>query len=259
MITTEQQKVFSLAVKAGEILMRSGGEIYRIEDTVKHICKASGIPYIEVFATPTGIMVSIGSDEVLSDTKTYIKAIRSRETDLHRISAVNDLSRRFTRGETSLEEALKEIREIENMGAYTLPLKLIGAAFTAGFFGLLFKGSPTDGLLAAIVGIIAYLLSIFLNKYEISFAISDFLCCSLATLLALLCEAFGLATTPDYIIIGSLMLFVPGAALTNGLRDLLSGDMLSGLSRITEALNIALSLATGAGLVLTLWHSLGGI
>ena len=55
------------------------------------------------------------------------------------------------------------------------------------------------------------------------------------------------------------MLFVPGAALTNALRDFLTGDMLSGVSRLTEAVAIAVSLAAGAGIILTLWNSIGGV
>lgn len=258
MITQRQHKGFMLAIKAGEILMKSGGEIHRIEDTITRICRASGIPHTEVFATPTGIMVSIGSDDALSDSETYIKGIRSRETDLHRISAVNNLSRRFSSGQLTLDEAYDEVLEIEKMGAYKLPLKLLGAALTSGFFCLVFNGTPLDGLLAAFTGIIAYSLSMFLGRYKMSFAISDFLCSGLATIIALVFYSLKVIPTPDYIIIGTLLLFVPGAALTNGLRDLLSGDMLSGLSRITEALIIALSLSTGVGLVLTLWHTIGG-
>ena len=54
------------------------------------------------------------------------------------------------------------------------------------------------------------------------------------------------------------MLFVPGAAITNALRDFLTGDMLSGVSRATEAIAIAISLAVGAGFVLKIWNSIGG-
>ena len=55
------------------------------------------------------------------------------------------------------------------------------------------------------------------------------------------------------------MLFVPGVALTNSIRDFLSGDMLSGVSRLVEALLTAVSLAAGAGVVLKLWDLMGGM
>ena len=54
------------------------------------------------------------------------------------------------------------------------------------------------------------------------------------------------------------MIFVPGVAITNSIRDFLSGDMLSGVARAVEAFIIAISLAAGAGMILKLWNTLGG-
>ena len=85
------------------------------------------------------------------------------------------------------------------------------------------------------------------------------MCVAVASFVALVSEAFKITTGHDFVIIGILMLFVPGAALTNALRDFLTGDMLSGVSRLTEAVAIAVSLAAGAGIILTLWNSIGGV
>ena len=60
-------------------------------------------------------------------------------------------------------------------------------------------------------------------------------------------------------VMGCIMLFVPGVAITNSIRDFLSGDMLSGLARLTEAFLIGISLAAGAGVVIKLWTMTGGI
>ena len=57
------------------------------------------------------------------------------------------------------------------------------------------------------------------------------------------------------VIISTIMLLVPGLAFTNAIRDTVSGDLLSGLSRIVEALLTAVALAVGSGLVFML---LGG-
>ena len=84
-----------LAMRAGNIMMKSGAEIYRVEDTIERICKSCGIEDVNVFATPTGIFVSTDNEES-TNTVTYIKRIRSSETDLTRISRVNQFSRSFT-------------------------------------------------------------------------------------------------------------------------------------------------------------------
>jgi uncharacterized membrane protein YjjP (DUF1212 family) len=55
------------------------------------------------------------------------------------------------------------------------------------------------------------------------------------------------------------MLFVPGIAITNSIRDFLSGNMLAGVARLTEAIIIGVSLAAGAGVVLEIWYMMGGL
>ena len=53
--------------------------------------------------------------------------------------------------------------------------------------------------------------------------------------------------------ISSLMLLVPGLAITNAIRDTIAGDTLSGLARATDAFLSAISIAVGAGFVLYFW------
>ena len=56
------------------------------------------------------------------------------------------------------------------------------------------------------------------------------------------------------------MLLVPGLAITNAIRDTMSGDLVSGLTRAAEAFLIAISIATGTGAILSFWISnFGGI
>jgi hypothetical protein len=52
----------------------------------------------------------------------------------------------------------------------------------------------------------------------------------------------------DIIIISALMPLFPGTAFTNGIRDTLKGDYVSGLAKIAEALVIAVSLGLGVAL-----------
>ena len=59
MINLFQKNVLILALHAGEILLKSGSEIYRVEDTVTRICKACRIKYVEVFATTSSIFLSV--------------------------------------------------------------------------------------------------------------------------------------------------------------------------------------------------------
>jgi uncharacterized membrane protein YjjP (DUF1212 family) len=54
------------------------------------------------------------------------------------------------------------------------------------------------------------------------------------------------------------MIFLPGVAITNAVRDTLAGDMLSGATKGIEAVVIAVSIASGVGFAIKLWTLLGG-
>ncbi|MCI7145335.1 MAG: threonine/serine exporter family protein [Clostridiales bacterium] len=252
-----QKSILLLAMQAGKIMMKNGAEIYRVEDTITRICKACGIDYVNVFATPTGIFVSIDNEDE-DDTVTYIKRIKSSETDLSKISRVNDFSRRFTTTDLSVEEGMKILDEIDGEKKYPFLVRVLGAALVASCFSTMFGGSAIDFLVAFIAGMICYTLSRFLEKFEINFFIRGFCCCALAAFLALLAQSSIDGAGYGTILTGCIMLFVPGVALTNSIRDFLSGDMVSGLARLVEAVLTGVALATGSGMVIKFWDMMGG-
>ena len=76
---------------------------------------------------------------------------------------------------------------------------------------------------------------------------------------ALLLSLFHLTVSADTVIIGTIMLLVPGLAITNAVRDSIAGDLISGLARGAEALLIAVAVALGNGAGMMLWIWMGGI
>ncbi|HBG02346.1 MAG TPA: threonine/serine exporter, partial [Firmicutes bacterium] len=52
--------------------------------------------------------------------------------------------------------------------------------------------------------------------------------------------------------LGAVMVMTPGVAMTTAIRDLLSGELLSGLSRSAEALAVSVAIASGVAIVLSL-------
>ena len=62
----------------------------------------------------------------------------------------------------------------------------------------------------------------------------------------------------DKVIIGSIMLLVPGLVLVNAVRDLLAGDIVAGAARLLEAFLIALAIAAGTGISLLIRLTAGG-
>lgn len=258
MINQLQKKVLILALHAGELMMKSGAEIYRVEDTITRICKACKIPYVEVFATTTGIFLSLDEGSADSDMHTFIKRIKGITIDLNKISRINQFSREFATTDLSVDEGLEIIKDISKAKPYPIMVRILGASLVCSFFALIFGGDTKDFFCSFVIGAFSYTASVLLDKIETNLFIRGFCCCSLATILALFSIVSGLGSNLSSIIIGSIMIFLPGVAITNAIRDTLAGDTLSGVSRGLEAIIVAISLASGVGVIIKLWVSLGG-
>ncbi|MBE6032077.1 MAG: threonine/serine exporter family protein [Clostridiales bacterium] len=254
-----QKNIMVLALFAGEIMLKSGAEVYRVEDTVDRICRACGIPYVEVVATISSISLSLDSDDPERPPLTFIKRIRSITVDLEKVSRVNQFSREFTTTDLSVDEGRKILKEINGSKSAPAPALVAGAAAISAFFSAMLGGGLWDFVYAAISGAVAYSLSLVLERLHANSYMRIFLCCALATLLAVICANLDPRATADCIIIGGVMIFLPGVAITNAIRDALAGDPQAAVSRAVDAFLVAISIAVGAGMVIALWQFAGGV
>lgn len=259
MISQIHKKVLILALYAAEIMVKNGAEIYRVEDTVSRICKACKIPYVEVFATTTGIFMSLDSGDPNEDGHTLIKRVGSIGINLEKISRINDFSRTFAATELSVEDGFEILKKIDALPPYSLPLRILGASLISVFFTLMIGGRVPDLFCALGIGTTVYLLSRAIDLLKINFFIRIFLCCAYITIAALVLIQYTVAELLGPVIIGSTMMFLPGVALTNAVRDSLAGDMLSATARFLEATLSAIAVAFGVGLVLKIWTAAGGV
>jgi len=258
MLNKVQKKVLILALYAGEIMMKSGAEIYRVEDTVVRICKACRIDYVECFATTTGIFLSLDSGEEDGDMHTFIKRIKGGEINLSRISAVNTFSRVFTTTDLSIDDGFEQLRAINAEARYPLLLRLVGAILVGAFFCPINRGQVSDMLVSGAIAGITFLVSNVIMKLDFPDFIRIFICCGAAAAMALASAAMGLSSDISPVVIASTTIFLPGVAITNAARDLLSGDMLAGVARLVEACIAAVAIAAGVGIGIQIWILGGG-
>lgn len=253
-----KKSILMLAMRAGEIMMESGAEISRVEDTIERICTACGIDDVEVFAMPTGIIISLDNDSLEESVTTYARRAGKSETDLQKISKVNEFSREFITTDLSVEEGMQRLEAIAKEKRYHFGIRLPAAGVVAACCSAMFGGSAVDSCCAFLSGLVCYTLSRFLEKYDINFFMRGMFCCGAATFFALVLACLVPEAAYQPIISGTIMLFVPGVAITNSIRDFLSGDMLSGLIRMAEAVFTAVAVAGGVGIVMKIWSVIGG-
>ena len=129
----------------------------------------------------------------------------------------------------------------------------LASAIASASFSAMLGGNSHDFIAAFITGGIAMLVLKQIAGYRPSAFWENALAGVAIGVVALICCAVSVQCTMEKIIVGALMPFVPGVAFTNGLRDYMAGDLLSGNARIAEALLFAASIAIGIAFALRAW------
>jgi len=233
---------------AGAILLENGAEIARVEDTMQRIAINAGYPDAQVFVLLTGITVSLPTVAA-----SQVRAIHQRGMDLEKVDQVNTLSRQFadhTIDLTAFAAALSRV----NQAVPTFPLSwlLLAALIVSVTLMIAFTGHATliDLVTCALAGVLGFAAFFAINRLGRIRFLSEFVGAFIIGLVTLI-SYYGSHGNlhPDAIIIGAVMPLVPGVAITNAVRDTMTGNLLSGPARAIEALLSA--CAIGVGIALT--------
>lgn len=153
------------------------------------------------------------------ETITEVNRIYTVSNNLDKIDRIHKILLNIHKYE--LEDLEKEVKKIQIQTVYKKNTLLISYFFSAAFFALLFGGKFNDFLVAGFGGIIIFYMSKYANKLKLNNFFINTLGGFLITILSILATKVGLVSTPSYSAIGTLMLLVPGLALTNAIRDLI--------------------------------------
>ncbi|MFD1385891.1 threonine/serine exporter family protein [Oceanobacillus oncorhynchi subsp. oncorhynchi] len=237
--------VEKICLLAGKIMLASGAETYRVEDTMDRIAQSYGVENPQSYATLTGLHFSLDYTE-----SSYFLRITKRATDLHKIDDVNQLSREIVAHQLPLETAYHKLKTLEkNVPTFSLSFQVLAATLVSGCFSLMFGGTWADFLPACLAGSIGYSTMILFDKMiEIRF-LAEFIGSSFIGLTAATCFLLGLGGSLEMIIIGAVMPLVPGLPITNAIRDLMAGHLVSGVSKGIESLLTAVAIGAGIAMV----------
>ena len=244
------REIMKIALWAGDILLSSGAETSRVEDTVRRICSCYDVE-CECFVMPTGIFVSTIDTNTIEDSISCMKRITKHSVDLHRIELVNSFSRSLENNKLSYKEAYDCLKKISLTSHFSFKVRLLSAGITAFAYSLLFNGTIKDGIVAFIICLFMYILKEFISKTGYLQMFESFVCAVIAGALSVLSLQLISNLNLDSIIAGAIMILVPGLVITSGIKDAIHGDMVSSTSRITEALFVVTSVGAGIALVLT--------
>ena len=248
------EQLLTCALDIGEQMLLSGAEIGRVEDSIRLICTAYGCCRTDVFTITSSIVVSIED----SSRKFYTQSrrITGSQTDLQRLHRLNALSRQICRETPGWDFVQSRLSQIISAPTYPMWLQVIASGTIAGAFAVFFGGSFPDGIAGCILGALLHLTTNLLRKARMNQILVNVVAAFVMSSLAIIAVRAGVGNDANKIIIGNIMLLIPGIALTNSLRDMISGDIISGLLRFLDAILVAAAIA--AGYILAA-HLLGGV
>ena len=266
----KSREVLELTTRIGEVLLKNGGEIFRVQQTMQMIAKAYGIKNFHVYVLANGIFVSIEENgyEMRKQMQTespeleiasQIRYVPLSSVHLGRVAAVNNLSREIVAQKYTVAQAWERIEQIEKIPFTSNALQVLFSGLGSGSFCYLLGGSLIDSAASFLSGMLLWCFVLFISNRKANKIMVNILSSALVTLTGILFYLFLFGENMDKIIIGSIIPLLPGVPLTNSIRDFLNGDYLSGTIRMIDAVLVACCIALGVGVVLRIFPVITGI
>ena len=233
----------------GNLLLESGAEVNRVEDTLSRMGKAYGAIEMSVFVITSCMIITMRLPDGTVITQTRRGGAKSN-TNFSKLEDLNTLSRRYCASPFSLLELDATICELKEIRPNSWT-RFAGSILVAGCFAMFFGADLLGGIVAAISAIFVCFVQRGLEKLCTNKVTYQFLC---ALLVGIAINCIG-AVIPrvnlEKIVVGNIMLLIPGIAITNSVRDILVDDTISGVMRFIESVLWAGALA--AGFMVSMW------
>lgn len=234
--------VLCTALDIGEHLLKNGAEVSRVEDTIERICFAYGAARVESFAITTLIVASVRMKN--GEFSEQMRHVKTASMNLYRVEKLNNISRQICQGDLPIAEAREKIEKYKRIKPYPESIQILGQVLVVLGFTLFFGGNWFDGIAAALIAAVVAVVSkidLPFNKGNLQIMIRSFIAGALSELAVYI----GFAQNLDCVLIGTIMMLIPGLALGTAVYDMFNGNLISGMMRALQCLLIAIFIAIG--------------
>ena len=243
MLKEEAEKYLYAAMAVGEAILEYGGEVSRVEDSIRRICLSYALARADVFCITSAIITTVYFNRDEACTQTC--RITHTENDFDRLGRVNSLSRTICAEHTDPDAVLARLDEIRRKDTHPLPVRMMIYALIPASFTVFFGGNASDMLISGLIGALLLCLGGRLKETQFNSLFTALFCSLAGGFLANLLTLGISGSHASLISIGNVMVFIPGVKFTNSIRDLLTGETITGLVCLAESLLLAVVVATG--------------
>lgn len=245
-------KIVQGILDIGEGMLRSGAENFRLEDSFYRMCRSYGFVKSDVFVIPSNIQVTVETPE--GEIITQIRHVNGGEPNFDRLDYLNNLCRYVCQNTPDEKELHEKYLEVMNRPKQKRLTRYLAGIMGGTGFAVFFGSNTKDALVAAVVSILIVYVGDLLSKREDNLMVYNTLMAFMGELIIILASRVGLADHPDRIMIGIVMLLISGLSTTNGIRDILQSDFISGFLHIMSSMLGAAGIAFGIAIALLMFH-----
>lgn len=234
-------------IRLAKTLHQCGTPAYQLEGHLVKISEALELGG-SFLISPTSITcVFWPKDDRENQEHSYIARVQPGDLDLGLLARTDELVEELCSGQRDLDDALLRLEDINNKpNPYPRWLIIIAFGLASSAFSMLMGTSWVDVIASFILAIGVYGLVMWGEKSaKVQTALEPF---------AAMAAAFGASAMTFYepsinlplVVLASIIVFIPGLALTVGLSELAARDLVSGTVRVMDALMVLFKLYFGA-------------
>lgn len=229
------------------ILVECGCSSNRIELLATKLGHSWGLE-VESLAIPTGVWISVRKGDL---NLVELTRVRNWSVNLERLAQVNELVDSIAARHVTLREAQVRLKHLVTAPPpYKLWLTLMAGGGASSVLVYFYGGTLLEIALAFPAGVAVEILSKHIFIGESRRYLADFLCAIFVSLYAYACQLYFQVIDMPRLIVGGLVVLVPGLVFVNAVHEVAQKNLVSGAAKALEALVIAASLACGVIFVL---------
>ena len=158
-----RKQTLDIAMALGKVLLKSGAETSRVEDTIERFCAKNYYPDVNVFVTPTVIV--LGDEQ--PDGYSCVCRIRSRSTNLRTVSEINDFLYNLDKWPLDYEGTMDYFaNKLKETPPYNDKLICLASGLASAGFSAMLGGNSHDFIAAFVTGLVAMLVLKLLSGYR---------------------------------------------------------------------------------------------
>ena len=240
---SNNQMIVKLVLDIGEQLLICGGEVNRVEETITRICSAYGALKTDIFCITSTIIITCIWDN--GDIITQTRRVSTVSRNFHKLALLNGLSRKICAKKMAVDEAHLELKKISKTPKISFWIALIGIIFFPASFEMFFGGNLLAGVATLISSISIFLIDRYIYNSKMNNVVYYIVCSFLAGAIATFTVHLGIGQNLDKIMIGVIMIVIPGMNFTTAIEDIMSGDTATGTFKLCESIIITCAIAFG--------------